>query len=125
MRKRAEFVAMVICAVFISIALAMPVMAQEKKQEKKKDFKMWGTLVAAPPDASGKLASVALESEKKEVYGFIGNAVAKKLEKLVGQKVEVTGQPKEMDGKKAIEAWTFVRKDRPDAPTKKAKADAG
>jgi len=113
-----------ICVLFICLALALPALAQEKKKDVKPD-KVWGMVVAGKPDPSGKLSSVALETQKKEILPLTSNAVVKKVEKLVGKGVEIQGKLREMDGKKVLEVWTFVQKEKPDAPTKKAKADAG
>jgi hypothetical protein len=120
--KKPAFI--VFFAVLLCFALAMPALAQEKKKEK--TDKVWGTIVSQPADPSGKLAPVALETQKKEIMPLLNNAVAKKLEKIMGKKVEVEGKiNKGADGKNFLEPWIFVQKDRPDAPTKKPKADAG
>jgi hypothetical protein len=115
---------MMVFAVLLCFALALPALAQEKKKEK--SDKVWGTLVAGKADASKKISGVAIETQKKEVIPIQENAVAKKLEKIVGKKVEIEGKiNKGADGKPVLESWIFVQKERPDAPTKKPKADAG
>jgi len=116
MTKNKKAVLMILC-VFVSLALAMPALAQEKKKEK--SDKVWGTLVSAKVDPSGKVSPVALETQKKEIVPLAYNAVAKKLERKVGSKMEIEGQFKEVDGKKVLEPWVYVRKDSPDTPTKK------
>jgi hypothetical protein len=114
----------IFCAVLLCFALAMPSLAQEKKKEK--TDKVWGTLVTNKADPSKKISGVAIETQKKEVIPLADNAVAKKLEKILGKKVEIEGKlNKGADGKPILEAWIFVQKDKPDAPTKKPKADAG
>ncbi len=111
----------VVCVLFISLALALPSFAQNKKKEAKQD-KVWGIVVAAKPDPSGKLSSVALETQKKEIVPLAANPIVKKIEKNVGKGVEVMGKFREVDGKKVLEVWNFVQKEKPDAPAKKAKA---
>lgn len=119
MRKKTGLLTF-ICALFICFTLVLPAVAQDKKKETKPD-KVWGMVVAGKPDPSGKLSAVALETQKKEIVPLTSNAVVKKIEKLVGKGVEVQGKLKDMDGKKVMEPWTFVQKDKPDAPTKKPK----
>jgi hypothetical protein len=116
----------VTCVLFICLALALPALAQDKKKEDKPD-KLWGMVVAGKADASasGRLSSVALETQKKEIVPLTSNAVTKKIEKIVGKGVEVQGKLRQVDGKKVMEVWNFVQKEKPDAPTKKVKADAG
>jgi hypothetical protein len=121
-KKRGLFT--VICVLFICLALALPALAQDKKKEDKPD-KLWGMVVAGKPDTTGKLSSVALETQKKEIVPLTPNAVTKKIEKIVGKGVEVQGKYRQVEGKKVMEVWTFVQKEKPDAPTKKVKADAG
>jgi hypothetical protein len=121
--KSTRTLVLILCVFILSLALALPAFAQEKKQAK--PDKVWGTLVAAKADPSGKISPVAVENQKKEIIPLLNNAVAKKLEKMPGKKVEIEGKFKESDGKKVLEPWIFVQKERPDAPTKKPKADAG
>lgn len=121
--KSLKGLAVILVVALVSLALTLPALAQEKKKEK--SDKVWGTLVTAPSDPSGKIAPVALETQKKEVVPLANNAVAKKLQKMMGKKVEIEGKLKEANGKKVLEPWIFVQKDRPDVPTKKPKADAG
>lgn len=115
--KNKNAVLLILCVLVVSLALAMPALAQEKKKEK--PDKAWGTLVAAQADPSGKISPIALENQNKEIVPLLNNAVAKKLEKMPGKKVEVQGKFKEMDGKKVLEPWVFVQKDKPDVPAKK------
>ncbi|RJR53598.1 MAG: hypothetical protein C4576_01545 [Desulfobacteraceae bacterium] len=116
--KSKKAVLMVLLVFIVSLALAMPALAQEKKKDK--NDKVWGTLVSAKAEPSGKVAPVALETQKKEIVPLVNNGVAKKLEKLAGVKVEIEGQFKDLDGKKVLEPWVYVRKDSPDAPKKKS-----
>ena len=113
---------MMVFAILLCFALALPAMAQKKE----KADKVWGTLVVGKADPAKKISGVAIETQKKEVIPIQENAVAKKLEKIVGKKVEIEGKlHKGADGKGVLEPWIFVQKDRPDAPTIKPKADAG
>ncbi len=123
MRKKSGLFT-VVCTLFLCLALASPALAQDKKKDIKPD-KVWGMVVAGKPDPSGKFSSVALETQKRETLPLMANAVVKKVEKLIGKGVEIQGKLREMDGKKVLEVWTFIQKEKPDAPTKKAKADAG
>jgi len=118
MIRNKKAVLMVLCVFIVSLALAMPALAQEKKKDK--NDKVWGTLVSAKAEPSGKVAPVAVENQKKEIILLANNGVAKKLEKLAGVKVEIEGKFKDVDGKKVLEPWVYVRKDSPDAPTKKS-----
>lgn len=122
MRRKHEKSAFVIFfAVLLCFALAMPALAQQKKKEK--SDKVWGTLVAGKADPSKKISAVSIETQKKEIIPIMDNAVSKKLEKIVGKKVEIEGKiNKQADGKNVLEPWIFVQKDKPDAPTKKPKA---
>lgn len=110
-------VLMILGVFVVSMVLAMPSLAQEKKKEK--HDKVWGTLVSAKDEPSGKVSPIALETQKKEIVPLANNAVAKKLEKKVGSKMEIEGQFKDVDGKKVLEPWVFVQKESPDTPTKK------
>ena len=118
MRKKSGLLT-VICVMFICLVLALPALAQDKKQDFKPD-KVWGMVVAGKPDTTGRLSSVSLETQKKEILPLTPNAVTKKIEKLVGKGVEVEGKFRLVEGKKVLEVWTFVQKEKPDAPTKKA-----
>jgi hypothetical protein len=109
-----------VCILFTCLAIALPALAQEKKKDIKPD-KVWGMVVAGKPDPSGKFSSVALETQKKEVLPLMANDVVKKVEKLIGKGVEIQGKLKEVDGKKVLEVWTFVQKEKPDAPQKDKK----
>lgn len=122
--KRNKSLFGILFALIICLTLAMPALAQEKGKKEKQD-KVWGTIKSVPADPSGKLAPLAIENQKKEMVYLTSNAVTKKMEKIVGEKVEALGKLKEEGGKKVLEAWNFVRKESPDAPTKKPKADAG
>jgi len=115
--KNNKAVLMILCVFAVSLAIAMTALAQEKKKEK--SDKVWGTLVSAKAEPSGKVSTIALETQKKEIVPLVNNAVAKKLENKVGSKMEIEGQFKEVDGKKVLEPWVYVRKDSPDTPTKK------
>lgn len=107
------FLAVIVCFVF-----AVDVLAQQKDKKADKADKVWGTIVTQPAGAAGTGAAVALETQKKEIVPLVNNAVAKKLEKIVGKKVEVEGRIKQVDGKNVLEPWIFVQKDKPAAPAK-------
>jgi hypothetical protein len=116
-RKRNIF--FVLCVFMVSLALAMPTLAQGKDKKEDKPDKIWGTIVSAQADPAGKLAPVAIETPKKEVVPLLANANTKKLQKIIGKKVQVEGKFKDVDGKKVMEPWVFVQKEKPDAPDKK------
>jgi hypothetical protein len=68
-------------------------------------------IVSVPADPSGKLAPVAIKTDK-ETLAVLNNAVAKKkMEPHVGNKAKLTGVIKEMEGKKVMEVWLFERVD--------------
>jgi hypothetical protein len=118
--NRKKSILFVMAVLMVSLALAVPALAQGKNKKKEdKPDKLWGTIVAAKPDAAGKLAPIAIETQKKEIVPLAGNAVSKKLQKIVGKKVEIEGKFKEVEGKKILEAWVFVQKEKPDAKDKK------
>jgi len=114
------------CILFVCLALAMPALAQDKgKKKEDKPDKIWGKVVSAQPDSTGKLSPIAIETQKKEIVPLVANANTKKLQKILGKNVEIEGKFKELDGKKVMEPWNFVQKEKPDVPGKKPKADAG
>ena len=105
--KRNTFVCLVVFVV--ALAVALPAFAQEKK-EKAKTEKIKNALIvkAAQPDASGKFASVAVQTDKG-TFPVLKNAIAKKMEPYAGSRAELEAMPRVVDGKKAYEVWTFSR----------------
>jgi hypothetical protein len=92
----------------VCLAFVLPAFAAE---EKAKEDKVTGTIVSVPADPSGKLAPIAIKTEK-ETLAVINNAISKKkMEPHVGQKAKLTGIIKEMNGKKVMEVWIFERVD--------------
>ena len=91
------------CSAFVLPAFA----AEEKKTE---GTKITGTIVEITPEPSGKMASIALKTDKEQI-ALVNNAVAKKMAKFVGKKANVTGKVTESEGKKVMEAWVFQRID--------------
>ncbi len=102
--KRNIFLCLVV--LIVSLAVALPAVAQEKKKEEK----IKGALIvkAPQPDASGKLSTIAIQTDKG-TFPVLRNSIAKKMEPHVGAKAELLAMPKEMDGKKVYEVWTFSR----------------
>jgi len=105
--KRNFFVCLVVFVV--ALALALPAFAQEKKDTPKSE-KIKNALIvkAAQPDASGKFASISIQTEKG-TFPVLRNAIAKKMEPYAGSRAELEAMPKEVDGKKVYEVWTFSR----------------
>jgi hypothetical protein len=89
-----------------AFALALPAFAAE--EEGKDETKIRGTIVASPEDPTGKLAPIALQTDKEQ-FGIANNPLAKKMSKYVGKKAELTGKVQEIDGKKVIEVWLYQR----------------
>lgn len=85
--------------------------AQEKQGEKKTDeTKISGTIVQTEPDPSGKLAPLAIKTDKEQ-YPLVQNALANKMAKYVGSKAKVTGRIVQVEGQKAMEPWLYERQD--------------
>ncbi|MGE5838387.1 MAG: hypothetical protein ACM34H_00525 [Deltaproteobacteria bacterium] len=105
--KRNLFVSLVVFVV--ALALALPVIAQEKK-DKPKSEKLKNALIvkAAQPDASGKFSTIAIQTDKG-TFPVLRNAIAKKMEPYAGSRAELEAMPKEVEGKKVYEVWTFSR----------------
>ena len=105
--KRNFFVCLVVFVV--ALALALPAFAQEKKDTPKSE-KIKNALIvkAAQPDASGKFASISIQTDKG-TFPVLSNAIAKKMEPYAGSRAELQAMPKEVDGKKVYEVWTFSR----------------
>jgi hypothetical protein len=83
--------------------------AQEKKAEAKtNETKIMGTIVQMEKDPSGRLAPLAIMTDKDQ-YPLIQNALAAKMGKHVGSKAKITGRFVEVGNKKAIEAWLYER----------------
>ena len=105
--KRNFFVCLVVFVV--ALALALPALAQEKKDKPKEERLKNVVIVKAPqPDASGKLSTIAIQTDK-ETFPVLKNAIAKKMEPHAGARAELEAMPKEVDGKKVYEVWTFSR----------------
>jgi len=93
--------------VLVCLAFVLPAYAAEEK--KLKEDNISGTIVSAPADPSGKLAPVAVKTDK-ETIAVLNNAVSKKkMEPHVGKQAKLTGVIKEMDGKKVMEVWVCLR----------------
>jgi hypothetical protein len=103
--KRNFFVCLVIFVV--ALALALPAVAQEKKAKSEK-IKNALIVKAAQPDASGKFASVSIQTDKG-TFPILRNDIAKKMEPYPGSRAELEAMPREVDGKKVYEVWTFSR----------------
>ena len=105
--KRNALVGLVVFVV--ALALALPAFAQEKK-EKVKQEKIKNALIvkASQPDPSGKFASISIQTDKG-TFPVLRNAIAKKMEPYAGSRAELEAMPKEVDGKKVYEVWTFSR----------------
>ena len=106
--KRNFFVCLVVFVV--SLALALPALAQGKKATPKEERIKDVVIVKAPqPDPSGKLSTIAIQTDKG-TYPVLRNAIAKKMEEHVGAKTDLMGIYKDVDGKKVFEPWVFQRK---------------
>jgi len=106
--KRNFFVCLVVFVV--SLALALPALAQGKKNTPKEERIKDVLIVKAPqPDASGKLSTIAIQTDKG-TFLVLRNSIAKKMEQHVGAKTDLMGIYKEVDGKKVFEPWVFQRK---------------
>jgi uncharacterized alpha/beta hydrolase family protein len=105
--KRNFFVCLVVFVV--ALALALPAFAQEKKDKPKEERLKNVLIVKAPqPDPSGKLSTIAIQTDKG-TFPVLRNAIAKKMEQHVGAKTELMGIYKDVDGKKVFEPWVFQR----------------
>ena len=105
--KRNFFVCLVVCVV--SLALALPAFAQAKTDKPKEERLKNVTIVkAAQPDASGKFSTISIQTDKG-TFPVLRNAIAKKMEPYAGSRAELEAMPKEVDGKKVYEVWTFSR----------------
>jgi len=72
-----------------------------------KEMKISGTVIESA-EKSSKLAPIAIKTDT-EIYGVQNNAVAKKMKKVIGKKVEVTGTVEEIEGKNVIKVWNYYR----------------
>jgi len=105
--KRNFFVCLVVFVV--ALALALPAVAQEKKDKpKSEEIKNALIVKAAAPDASGKFSTISIQTDKG-TFPVLRNAIAKKMEPYAGSRAELEAMPKEVDGKKVYEVWTFSR----------------
>ncbi len=105
--KRNFFVCLVVFVV--ALALALPAVAQDKKDKPKSEKIKNALLVkAAQPDPSGKFSTIAIQTDKG-TFPVLKNAIAKKMEEHVGSRAELEAMPREVDGKKVYEVWTFSR----------------
>lgn len=94
-----------------AIVLMGSAFSQGKEAEKKTDeTKITGVIVQIEPDPSGKLAPLAIKTEKEQ-YPLAQNALTVKMAKYVGKKAKVTGRVLEVDSKKAFEPWLYERQD--------------
>jgi hypothetical protein len=105
--KQNFFVCLVVFVV--ALALALPAVAQDKKDKPKSEKIKNALLVkAAQPDPSGKFSTIAIQTDKG-TFPVLKNAIAKKMEEHVGSRAELEAMPREVDGKKVYEVWTFSR----------------
>lgn len=93
----------------VCLAFVLPALAAEEK--KAKEDKVSGTIVSVPADPSGKLAPIAIKTDKETINVLSNSISKKKMEPHVGKKAKLTGVIKEMDGKKVMEVWVFERVD--------------
>ena len=105
-----SLIVLLVCFAFVLPALA----AEEKKKD---EAKIKGAIVEAAADPGGKLAPVAIKTDKDQ-FQLVNNAVAKKMQKYIGAKANVTGKYQEVGGKKAFEAWVFERYEEGKKPRK-------
>jgi hypothetical protein len=104
-------VSVISALLFVTVVFLGSAYAQESKGEKKTDeTKISGTIVQTEPDPSGKLAPVAIKTDKEQ-YPLVQNALAGKMAKYVGSKAKVTGRIVQMGDKKAMEPWLYERQD--------------
>lgn len=96
---------LLVCLVFVSPAPA----AEEKRRQDQ--TKLGGaTVVEAKANPGAKLAPLALKTDKGE-FQLVDNAIAKKMQKYIGGKADVTGRFHEVGGKKVFEPFVFERMD--------------
>ncbi len=103
--KRRFFVCLVVFVV--ALALALPAVAQEKSKPKSEKIKN-ALIVKAPADPSGKFSTIAIQTDKG-TFPVLKNAISKKMEPYAGSRAELEAMPKEVDGKKVYEVWTYSR----------------
>jgi hypothetical protein len=104
--KRNFFVCLVVFV--IATALAVSALAQDKSKPKSEQLKNVLIVKAAAPDASGKFSTISIQTDKG-TFPVLRNAIAKKMEPYAGARAELEAMPKEVDGKKVYEVWTFSR----------------
>lgn len=108
MLRKASFISILS---FVTVVFLGSAYAQESKGEKKTDeSKINGTIIQVEPDPSGKLAPLAIKSDK-DLYPLVHNALATKMAKYVGSKAKVTGRIVQVGDKKAMEPWLYERQD--------------
>lgn len=91
---------LVLAVGLVALVVATGAWAGEEK-------KVTGKVITAPAEFQGKYAPVALECSDG-VYALVANAVAKKLEKKLGESYDVTGEIQEVDGRKVVKAFLYV-----------------
>jgi hypothetical protein len=104
MRRTAWFYLSVVlaCCVFV-----LPAFAEGKDAQ----IKIGGAIIVeAKADPGAGLAPLALKTDKGE-FQLLDNAIAKKMQKYVGGKADVTGRIREVGGKKVFEPYLFERMD--------------
>ena len=74
--------------------------------EKNKEVKITGMVVTVPADPAGKLAGIAIKSDDAQ-YAVVQNAIAKKIAKKVGKKLDITGVVEDKGEQKILVPWTF------------------
>ena len=108
MHRRVSFISILM---FMTVVFLSSAYAQDKQGEKKTDeTKINGTIVQVEPDPSGKLAPLAIKTDKEQ-YPLVQNALANKMAKYVGSKAKVTGRIVQVGDKKAMEPWLYERQD--------------
>lgn len=114
MRRIAVVAALLVIGAFVLAPCTEVVMAQEKKASQSTAKKaqeapkvtVQGTVVAVGKDAKGNVNAVAVRTDKGD-YKVVLKGKGKELLKMVGKKVEVTGQVREAKGKKSISVSEF------------------
>ena len=71
------------------------------------EIKVTGVVATTPGDPAGKLAPLVIQSEKENI-SLVNNAVAQKIAKKIGKKIEVTGTVVDVGGKKIMTPWLFM-----------------
>ena len=95
-------------SILIGIGLSLNFLTADAvfSADKDKEVKITGTVVAVPVDPAGQLAGIVIQCNDAQYY-VAQNAIAKKIAKKVGKKLDITGAVEVKDGKNIIAPWTF------------------